>query len=148
MHLQSTLRRPTPIQINQGCPRSRFWDLEYHESQPDFAPQSRILNLAHDSHSGNDLCGPDGAGLWQLSERVPEPLAGGRKYRQAAFALPPVRPDADVVGECAAGELAGSAGALPKLPGLDRMAVSAGGAGGGGSVGFASVALICRLLSA
>lgn len=43
------------------------------------------------------------AGLRQLSERVPEPLAAGRERGAAALALPQLRSHTGVVGECAAG---------------------------------------------
>ena len=101
--------------------------------------RSDILNLDYDSDSGNDLCGTLGAGLWQLPERVPEPLAGGRERGAAALALPPVRTDASLVGEYAAGELARSACALPHLPCVDWMAVSAGRVDCGGAVGCGRV---------
>ena len=88
---------------------------------------SRILNLAHNSHSGNDLCGTAGAGLRQLPERVPEPLARGRERGHAPLPLPQLQSDACLVGEPAAGQLAGPAWPLPHLPRLDRLALSASG---------------------
>ena len=79
------------------------------------ASQARILDLSDDSrpdsYLGDGVCRAAGAGLWQLSERVPEPLAGRRKHRHAAIALPQVRAGAHVVGKCSAGELGGACGA-------------------------------------
>ena len=122
MHLQSTL----------GSERLATGLLRLEEP---------YTQLRYDSHSGNDLCGPAGAGLRQLSERLPEPLARGRERRQAALPLPPVRPHAGLVGECAAGQLARSARPLPHLPRLDRLALSAGGAGGRGALGDCQLAI-------
>ncbi len=93
------------------------------------AIKGRILNLAHDSHSGNNICGPVGAGLWQLSERVPEPLAAWREHCRAPLPLQPMRPHAYLVGECAARQLACSGRPLPHLPRLDWLAHPAGGVG-------------------
>jgi len=62
-------------------------------------------------------------------------MARRRERGEAAVALPELRASAGVVGECAAGELAGTAGTVPGVRGVDWMAVSAGGAGGGGLVG-------------
>ena len=59
--------------------------------------QGRILNLAYDSHSRNDLCGLNGAGLRQLPERLPEPLAARRERRQPALSLSELRPHARLV---------------------------------------------------
>src|SRR3954469_6178184 len=95
------------------------------------ASSERILELSDDSRSGNGVCRAAGAGLWQLPERVPEPLAGGRKRRNAAFALPELRPHAGVVGECAAVELGGAAGKVPRVRGVDWVAVCGGGSGRG-----------------
>ncbi len=98
--------------------------------------QSGWPDFVYDSHFGNDLRGPDGAGLRQLSECVPEPLAGGRKHCQPPFALPSVRKNTHMVGESAASQLAGSARALPHVQDLDWLALSAGRAGIGSVVGF------------
>ncbi len=93
------------------------------------ASQGRILDLSDDSrpdsYLGDGICRAAGVGLWQLSERVPEPLAGRRKHRHAAIALPQVRARTRVVGKCAAGELGGAAGAVPGLRDADRVAVCA-----------------------
>src|SRR5579863_5576544 len=65
-------------------------------------PLTRILNSSDDSRFRNRICRADGAGLWQLSERVPYALARWREHREAALSLPQLRTRAGVVGECAA----------------------------------------------
>src|SRR5580698_622007 len=83
-------------------------------------------NFAHDSHSRDRICSSARPCLRQLSERVPEPLAGRRKHRHAAFALHELRTDTQLVGEYPAPKLARPAWPLPHLPRLDRLALSAG----------------------
>ena len=89
------------------------------------ASESRMASLspytqhANESHCGHGVGGAAGAGLWQLPERVPEPVARGRERREAALALPELRADAGVVGECAAGELDRAEGAVQDLQGGD-----------------------------
>jgi len=127
------------LTIQLGCPRSRFWDLGYHEftnlrtrsfnserSTAELRPANRILNSSDDSCSWNRVCRADGAGLWQLSERVPYALACGRERCEAALALPQLRPHAHVVGKCAAGELDCAARAVQELRGLDWVAICGG----------------------
>lgn len=87
----------------------------------------RILKPAHDSNPWHGVCWIGRAGLRQLSERVPQPLARGRERGEAALALPRVWANSGMVGECAAGELACTARALSDLPRADRLALSAGG---------------------
>ena len=48
---------------------------------------SRILIFEHDSHLVFDLCRAPRAGLRQLSERVPEPLAPGSERGKAEIPL-------------------------------------------------------------
>ena len=69
--------------------------------------QSRILNLFNDPRARNHFRWSCRAGLRQLPERVPEPLAHGREHCPSALALPKLRTKAGVVGECAAGEWIG-----------------------------------------
>jgi hypothetical protein len=101
--------------------------------------RNRILNLFNDSHRRNHLRRASRAGLRQLPERVPEPLARGRKHRASALALSKLRENTSVVGKRAAGKLAGAARALPELPGMDWLALSTGGAGGWRRLGFGCV---------
>jgi prepilin signal peptidase PulO-like enzyme (type II secretory pathway) len=66
---------------------------------------------------------------------VPQPLASGRERGEAALTLPDVWTNADVVGECAAGELAGAARELSHVQDMDWLALSPGGISGGDIVG-------------
>ncbi len=72
-------------------------------------PYTRSSN---DPHLWHDFDGAAGACFWELSERVPEPLARGRERGEAALALPKLRTDAGLVGERAGGELGCAAGAV------------------------------------
>ena len=54
-------------------------------------------------------------------------MARGRERSEAALALPELRADAGLVGECAGSELAGAAGTLQDVRSLDWVAVSVGG---------------------
>ena|SRR5580698_102525 len=83
-------------------------------------------DFAHDSHSRDRICSSARPCLRQLSERVPEPLAGRRKHRHPALPLHELRTDTQLVGEYPAPKLARPAWPLPHLPRLDRLALSAG----------------------
>jgi len=115
MHLQFTLRRmptnaPCPSIALTGVPGDRSSSLGWsgawvgvtHSLSPPVDVEPYILKPRHDSHFGNDLCGPTRPRLRQLSECVPKPLARGRERGQAALPLPPVQPNAHLVGERAA----------------------------------------------
>ena len=93
----------------------------------------RLSKLRGSCFSIDDFC--TRAGFWQLSECVPEPVAGGGEHCQAGVALQEMPAGSDVVGECAAGQLGGLAGTVQELQGLDWVAVSTGGTGCGIAVG-------------